>query len=177
MKSTALAASSVVALLLATSVPTRSQQEAPFSHFLGAYESDSVEADRHTIEDAILRGTEPMGPLRRSVARRRLRNVNVPVRRLRILVEGEHLVTEFDGDRYVSHLDGRPQRGRDPDGKVVTVFYREAGNVLHARYVGEDGEKRIDFVRSGGDRLTLSVSLISDQLPATIRYRLPYHAR
>ncbi len=177
MKSTALAASSAAALLFAVAAPTHSQQEAPYARFVGTYESDSVAADRQTIEDAILRGTEPMGPLRRSVARRRLRNVNEPVRVLRILVEGEHLVTDFDGDRYVSHLDGRPQRGRDPEGKIVTVIYREAGNVLHARYVGEDGEKRIDFVRSTGDRLTLSVSLMSDQLPATIRYRLPYHAR
>ncbi len=147
--------------------------EASFEPFLGRYEAVDLGQHASTIDRAILEGTEAMGPLRRSVGRRRLHAVNRPVRVLRIVREGARLVTEFDGDRYVAPLSGAVQRGRDPEGEIVRISYRVAGDTLRARYVGDDGEKRIGFQLAGGN-LRMGVTLSSDQLPGPIRYQLAY---
>lgn len=150
---------------------------AAFERFLGTYEAVDFAGQAAIIDQAIQGGTEAMGPLRRSVGRRRLHAVNRPVRVLRILREGDHLVTEFDGDRYVAPLTGAFRAGRDPEGKRIRVAYRVSGNTLRARYVGDDGEKQIGFSLGDSGRLEQTSTLLSDQLPGPIRYRLSYRRR
>lgn len=174
----------LLAVSLLTLAFAEAQQEAQappdplaFDRFFGTYEAVDFGGQAAIIDRAIHVGTEAMGPLRRSVGRRRLHAVNRPVRILRIVHEGSNVVTEFDGDRYVAPLSGAWQRGRDPEGERIRVSYRVVGDSLRARYIGDDGEKRIAFDLSDGGRLEQTSTLLSDQLPAPIRYRLSYRRR
>lgn len=178
----------VLALVLSASLVTlafaEAQQSAQgptdtadFEPFFGTYEAVDFAGQSAIIDRAIMNGTEAMGPLRRSVGRRRLHAVNRPVRTLRILHEGSSVVTDFDGDRYVAPLTGAWQRGRDPEGERIRVSYRVVGNTLRARYIGDDGEKQIHFALAASGRLEQTSTLLSDQLPAPIRYRLAYRRR
>jgi hypothetical protein len=149
-----------------------------FGPWLGTYQSASVSDAQTTIESAIERGTNSMGPLRRMVARKRLKAVNQPHKIVRIVEDGAHLAVDFDGRVFRAPVNGKPEKGIDPEGKDVTVSYRADGRALHARYVGADGEKRIDFERSADGRaLTMRVTVLSSQLPGPIRYSLRYERK
>ncbi len=144
--------------------------------FLGTYHPVDTSQHAAVIDRAIETGTESMSPLRRRVGRKRLHAVNVPVRVFRIEREGDLLVTDYDGHRYAAPLSGAPASARDPDGEPVEVTYRIAGRTLRARYVGPDGEKLMVFERGDDGRLTMHVTLRSDQLPEPIRYSLAFRA-
>lgn len=160
--------------------PSAGGQGAPvdIQAFLGVYRSVSIERDARVIDGAITNGTEEMFPLRRVIVRQKLISTNVPVEILEIAAEGGMLVIRWDGDSYVAPLDGGWRRGVDPDGESVNVSHRVRQGRLVARYVGDDGEQRVTFSLSdGGQRLRLAFQLISDWLPATIRYGLDYRRR
>jgi len=148
---------------------------AAFSPWIGAYESAAPAQAESTIERAIEEGTSSMGALRRSVARSRLKTTNQPYRRVRIAPAGDELVTDFDGRTYKAPTDGRAEQGKDPDGKAVTVSYATSGDTLKTRYVGEDGEKWIDFERTpDGQGLIMRVTVLSKKLPGPIKYSVRY---
>lgn len=149
-----------------------------FECFLGTYRTVSLERDERVITEALESGTAAMAPLRRTVARRRLGVVNRPVRQMEIRREGEMLLTIWDGDIYRAPLSGASLRGIDPEDKAVDVSYRIRNRTLIARYIGDDGEKRVHFSLSDeGRRLRLRILLLSSRLPGPIRYQLAYRRR
>src|SRR5690606_30268305 len=94
---------------------------------------------------------------------------------VRIVADGEQLITDFDGRRYSAPTHGGEAKGTDPDGKDVTVSYKRDGRLLRARYVGEDGEKRIDFeLDPASEEMIMHVTVLSSRLEDPIRYSLPY---
>ncbi len=153
---------------------TETSGTSEFEPFVGAYRAVDLDEQAAVIDQAVTEGTEKMGPVRRRVGRKRLHAVNVPVRVLRIDDQGDTLVTDYDGKRYGAPKSGEARRERDPEGKPVNVSYRVVGRTLRARYVGPDGEKIMQFQLGGQDRLTMHVTLLSDQLPEPIRYRLEF---
>lgn len=144
--------------------------------WIGSYDNTLSPAESQQVVDAAIEhGTRDMSMLQRKIARSRLKAVNPPNSQLRILAQGDQLITEFDGRRYRAPLDGSPARGVDPRGRRVTVSYHVVGNVLQARYLGEDGEKRMDFEpSSNGKGLTMRVTLVSKTLPEPVRYSMQY---
>jgi hypothetical protein len=148
---------------------------AEFSPWLGSYKAVAPSQAKDTIEHAIEKSTSSMGLLRRSVARSRLEKTNSPYKVVRIANAGDEVVTDFDGRRYSAPSDGSPEKGKDPEGKKVTVSFRAEGSTLRGRYVGEDGEKLIDFERSpDGQQLTVHVTVLSKKLPEPIHYSMRY---
>jgi hypothetical protein len=151
---------------------------ATFSSWMGSYTSAAPDQAKDTIEQAIEKGTSSMGALRRSVARSRLKNTNRAYQVVRISPSGDELVTTFDGRSYEAPTDGGAKKGKDPDGKSVTVSYKAEGDTLKSRFIGEDGEKRIDFERTpDGQGLIMHVTVISKKLPAPIKYSVRYHKK
>jgi len=150
-----------------------------FSPWIGTYRSAAPDQAKSTIDRAIEEGTSDMGPLRRSVARNRLRSTNQMNDTVRITpAEEDELVIDFDGRKYRAPTSGAPEKGRDPDGKTVTVSYKAAGNTLKSRYVAEDGEKQIDFERSpGGESMIMHVTVLSKKLPGPIKYSIRYNKK
>ncbi len=156
--------------------PAYAHAEGPFDAWLGSYDNTrSLAETRRVIDQAIERVTGDMKGLRRRIARSRLERVSLPSAQLHIRVEDDQLVTDFDGRRYRAPINGNPERGVDPRGKRVTVSYHVVGNVLQARYVGDDGEKRVDFeTAEDGHGLTMHVTLLGEELPEPVRYRVQY---
>lgn len=154
--------------------PTEGAGEPSFEPFLGTYRAVDLAGQAAIIDEAVTEGTEAMGPLRRRIGRRRLHAVNVPVRVVRIENQSGQIVVDFDGDRYAAPLSGAARRTLDSEGEPVDVSYRVLGRALRGRYVGPDGEKIMDFVLEGGGRMTMAVTLSSDQLPAPVRYELAF---
>ena len=146
-----------------------------FSPWVGSYQSTSPERAKDIIERAIESGTSSMGALRRSVARKRLESTNRVNNTVRIAPAGDELITDFDGRAYRAPTTGEAEKGKDPDGKAVTVSYKAVGDTLKSRYVAEDGEKQIDFERApDGQSMIMHVTVISPKLPAPIKYSIPY---
>lgn len=148
---------------------------ATFSPWMGSYTSATPDQAQDTIEQAIEKGTSSMGALRRSVARNRLKDTNRAYQTVRISPSGDDLVTAFDGRPYKAPTDGGAEKGKDPDGKSVTVSYKAEGDTLKSRFVGDDGEKLIDFERTpDGQGLIMHVTVISEKLPGPIKYSVRY---
>jgi len=156
--------------------PAYAHAEGPFDTWLGSYDNTrSLDEAQQVIDQAIEVGTRDMKGLRRRIARSRLRRISPPSAQLRIQAKDGQLVTEFDGRRYRAPTNGNPERGVDPRGKRVTVSYHVVGNVLQARYLGDDVEKRVDFEPAAdGAGLTLHVTLLSEELPKPVRYNVQY---
>jgi hypothetical protein len=168
-------ASALLAWVSLLALPALGQApQSVFGPWLGTYESAGPEGQA-TIDAAIEEGTNALGPLKRRIARKRLKAVNQPYKQIRIYQVGDVLVTDFEGRRYSAPVTGEAAEGVDPEGKKVTVSYRPEGRTLHARFVAEDGEKRIDFeLDESGAGLAMHVTVRSGRLPEPIRYTLNY---
>jgi len=149
---------------------------ASFSAWVGTYTNAAPDKSEDLVEQAIEKGTSSMGALRRSVARSRLKKTNLAYKTVRISPSGNELVTDFDGRKYKAPTDGSSEKGKDPQGKAVTVSYQAAGTTLKSRFVAEDGEKKIDFERTpDGQSLIMHVTVLSKKLPAPIKYSVRYN--
>jgi hypothetical protein len=146
-----------------------------FASFVGIYRDASASESRSTIKDAIDRATASMNFIARPIARERLKAINPAYATIRIVLRGNQLTTDFDGQRFVAPIDGATARNVDEDGSEVHVSYRAEGAKLHARYHGEDGEKRYAFELAPDDRsLDAHVTVLSKRLPQPVAYRIVY---
>lgn len=147
----------------------------PTQQFVGEYTEVSTSESNKRIDEAIVKATAPMGLLARAVAKRRLKAVNTAYATIQIAQRGDVLTTSFSGWPYVSTVDGRWARNIDPDGRTVDVSYSVEGNVLHARYVGTDGEKQFDLVAAqSGQTISAQVTMLSKRIPRPVQYKLWY---
>ncbi|MFT3923868.1 MAG: hypothetical protein QM778_15150 [Myxococcales bacterium] len=147
----------------------------PGEQFLGEYRDISTSQSRQRIGDAISRATAPMGMLVRSVAKKRLEEVNPAYPSIRITRRGDLLSATFAGQSYAASTDGTPRRNVAADGCAVYVSYSVEGNTLHARYKVSDGEKRFDLTHvPGTPRLGVQVTVTSKRLPKPVLYELAY---
>ncbi len=142
--------------------------------FVGVYRAIDPGEHARIIDRAIVTGTEEMRPLHRRVARKRLRAVNEPIHLLRIARMGDRVVMDLDDERYAAPVSGQTERARNPEGEPVDLSFRVVGGSLRGHYVEETAEKIITFRLEGERRLTMDVTVLSDQLPEPIRYRLAF---
>ncbi|MFT3925430.1 MAG: hypothetical protein QM778_23025 [Myxococcales bacterium] len=146
--------------------------------WVGSYAAAAPDQAKSTIDKAIDDGTSSMGMMRRNAARTRLKNTNRPYKQVTITPLGTELVTNFDGRKYQAPTNGAAEKGKDPDGKTVSLSYKAEGETLKSTYVGEDGEKHIDFERTpDGDGLIMHVTVMSKKLPEPIKYSVRYKKR
>jgi hypothetical protein len=168
------------ALALATSLPLFAQdvaQEAMESDLPGVYRlSTPNDRAQALIDEAIDTGVESMGPLRRSVGRRRLRAKNEIRRELEIAFTGERVAIRYDRDRYEVRRNVR-ETVTLPDGERVQLRATVEGPRLVLDWKTDDGERRDTFTRRADGTLVFGVTVTSEQLPTPVRYRLVYRAR
>jgi hypothetical protein len=181
----AIHASSVRTLLfvlaVVTSLPLFAQdaaeEEATESDLPGVYRlSTPNDRAQALIDEAIDTGVESMGPLRRSVGRRRLRAKNEIRRELEIAFTGERVAIRYDRDRYEVRRNVR-ETVTLPDGERVQLRATVEGPRLVLDWKTDDGERRDSFMRRADGTLVFGVTVTSEQLPTPVRYRLVYRAR
>lgn len=172
------------ALAVATSLPLFAQdvaqdvaQDATESNLPGVYRlSTPNDRAQALIDEAIDVGVESMGPLRRSVGRRRLRAKNEIRRELEIAFTGERVAIRYDRDRYEVRRNVR-ETVTLPDGERVQLRATVEGPRLVLDWKTDDGERRDTFTRRADGTLVFGVTVTSEQLPTPVRYRLVYRAR
>jgi hypothetical protein len=167
-------------LVVAVSLPLFAQdvaQEATESDLPGVYRlSTPNDRAQALIDEAIDTGVASMGPLRRSVGRRRLRAKNEIRRELEIAFTGERVAVRYDRDRYEVRRDVR-ETVTLPDGERVQLRATVEGPRLVLDWKTDDGERRDTFTRRADGTLVFGVTVTSEQLPTPVRYRLVYRAR
>ncbi|MCU0675717.1 MAG: hypothetical protein MUE69_23355 [Myxococcota bacterium] len=168
-------------LAVVTSLPLFAQdaaeEEATESDLPGVYRlSTPNDRAQALIDEAIDTGVESMGPLRRSVGRRRLRAKNEIRRELEIAFTGERVAIRYDRDRYEVRRNVR-ETVTLPDGERVQLRATVEGPRLVLDWKTDDGERRDSFMRRADGTLVFGVTVTSEQLPTPVRYRLVYRAR
>ncbi|MBC7171749.1 MAG: hypothetical protein H5U40_04950 [Polyangiaceae bacterium] len=82
---------------------------------------------------------------------------------------------DLDGARYAAPVSGETEQSRDPDGERVDLSFRVVGGSLRGHYVEAGAEKILSFRLGDEGRLTMDVTVLSDELPEPIRYQLVFH--
>ena len=176
MRRLLVASTLLLALPLFAQEPTPST-DATEADLPGKYRlSTASDRAQELIEAAIETGVESMGPLRRSVGRRRLRAKNPIRREIEIAFEGERVSVSYDGERFDMRRGVR-ETVRLSDGEQVRVRATVQGPRLVLEWDGDDGDRRDTFTRRPDGTLVFGVTVTSDQLPTPVRYRLVYRAQ
>lgn len=162
----------VVSMALGQDVDVEATPELSGSYRLGP----SADRAREVIDTAIDEGVAAMGPLRRSVGRRRLRAKNRVVREIEIALVGERVRVRYDDERYEVRMGGYEPITL-PDGERVRLRARVRGATLTLDWKTDDGDRRDSFTRLANGTLVFGVTITSDQLPSPVRYRVVYQPR
>jgi len=156
----------------ATSVDPRLQD------YLGTYRYVGGEAEVEALDAAIDEVVSQMSFLVRGIARHRLREPNLPSKKVIISLENEDLQIDRPGQPEVSApASGKPITWSNPEeGDVFEVRQGiDEDGVLYQRFKGDRSVSRNDFVLGdGGKRLTIRTRIESDRLPAPLRFEMSY---
>ncbi|MCA9613186.1 MAG: hypothetical protein H6721_07605 [Sandaracinus sp.] len=167
-------ASIVLSLLVAAPLVAQAPAEATEADLPGTYRLASSTSDaQQRVDAAIEAGVASMGPLRRSVGRRRLRAKNPIRRELVIALNGDRVSVSYDGERFDVRRGVR-ETVRLSDGEAVRLRATVEGARLTLHWQGDDGERRDTFTRRPDGSLVFGVTVTSEQLPNPVRYRLVY---
>jgi hypothetical protein len=156
----------------ATSVDPRLQD------YLGTYRYVGGEGEIEALDAAIDEVVSQMSFFVRGIARRRLREPNLPSKTVSISLENEDIGIDRPGQPEVSApASGKPVTWRHPEeGEVFEVRQGiDEDGVLYQRFKGDRSVSRNDFVLGdGGKRLTIRTRIESDRLPAPLRFEMSY---
>ncbi len=112
----------------------------------------------------------------RSIARKRLREMNEPYQR--IAIEMTPTQISITGDKSApirTAADGTPGDWRDEDVEVFKVSTRWEGNVLKQEFSAKNGQRINAYEVSPDDQtLTMRVTVSSMRLKEPVKYRLVY---
>lgn len=169
----ALLSAAAALTLAATAVAADVAPEAPDA-LLGTWRNVAPDDGRAAIARAIDEGVEPMGPLKESIARRKLLENNPPIPRLVIAQAGRVLEVRFGHTHvYRAPLGGHPMTCQSPDGGDVKVTHQLRGDTLVERTsTSKGGSTMLLAPTPNGHRLHITMTIQSPHLPGPIRYRL-----
>jgi hypothetical protein len=119
---------------------------------------------------------EPMNFIKKPLARKRLRETNVPPQRIEIVATAVDVsVKTDDGETVRTPADGRPVEWKRKDGETFTVSTTWNGRVITRNFRADDGERANSYAFSpDGGTLTMTVVVTSPQLPDPLTYKLVY---
>jgi len=166
---------SVPALALAAS-PTKSAEQ-----LVGTYRYAGGEAGIEQIERRIDVAVEDMNVFIRGIARRRLRDANLPTDGLSVsLEEGQLTIGRTGKPSVTAPVDGTTVRWENPDnGNELDVQYRfEDDGTVVQELEGDRGTSRNRYVLSeDGNQLTVHGVVRADKLPEPLRFQVRYERR
>jgi hypothetical protein len=112
----------------------------------------------------------------RSMARKRLRELNEPYQRIAIeLTPTQVSITADHGAPIRTAPDGTPGAWKDADVEVLQVSTRWEGSVLKQEFSAKNGQRINAYEVSADDQtLTMQVTISSQRLKEPVKYRLVY---
>jgi hypothetical protein len=145
----------------------------------GSYRFVGGESEIASVEKAIEEAAEELNVFIRPIARRRLRDANLPASRLDIRVDGKDVTVESSGRPPITAPVGKaPVEWKNPDnGNTLRVSYRiPEPRVLEQRLRGDRG---VSVLRHALDeagntlkiRTTITIDMLSSPLEFTTTYR------
>lgn len=145
----------------------------------GSYRFVGGESEIASVEKAIEDAAEELNVFIRPIARRRLRDANLPASRLDIRVRGNDVTVKSSGRPPITAIVGKaPVEWKNPDnGNVLHVSYRvPEPRVLEQRLRGDRGVSVLRHaLDEAGDtlkiRTTITVDMLSSPLEFTTTYR------
>ena len=146
--------------------------------YLGTYRYVGGEKDIQALDKAIEQVVSQMNFLIRGIARRRLREPNLPSKEVSISLDEAQIRIERPGQPEVSApASGKAITWRNPEeGDVFQVQHGidERGE-LYQRFAGERSVSVNRFVLSDdGNALTIHTLIEADRLPAPLRFEMSY---
>lgn len=146
--------------------------------FLGTYRYVGGKAQIDELDAAIEEVVSEMNFFIRGIARRRLREPNLP---------SEEVTIAFDDGSIRIDRPGQPQVSAPANGRAITWRHPEDGDVfevqhgidgqgrLYQRFEGERSVSRNRFVLGeDGETLTIHTHIEANRLPAPLRFRMSY---
>ena len=112
----------------------------------------------------------------RSIARKRLRELNAPYQRIAIeLTPTQVSITGDHSAPIRTALDGTPGEWKDADVEVLQVSTRWEGSVLQQEFSATNGQRINAYeVSPDAQTLTMQVTVSSQRLKEPMTYRLVY---
>ena len=146
--------------------------------YLGTYRYVGGDTDIEALDRAIEDVVSQMNFLIRGIARRRLRDPNLPSKEVTITSDDGQIRIDRPGQPPVSApVDGKAITWRHPeDGDVFRVQHGiDARGELYQRFEGERSVSRNRFVLSDdGNALSIHTFIQADRLPAPLRFQMSY---
>lgn len=142
---------------------------------IGTYRYVLAPDSSDDIREAVNRTVEPMGFIKRPIARGRLNTLNPTPQRVRVIVRANQLGVAFDGgDPIVTPLDGMPVPWNNAlTHETYQARITMAGDTVAQVIAAPDGVRQNAYLFSdGGSRLRLAVTVTSQRLPGPLVYRL-----
>jgi hypothetical protein len=152
--------------------------DSALQRYVGTYRYIGGAEEIRALDAAIEEVVSQMNFLIRGIARRRLREPNLPSEKLIISSKDEQIRIDRPGQPAVSApADGRPITWRHPeDGDVFEVQHGiDERGVLYQRFKGERSVSRNRFVfPDDGESLIIHTEIEADRLPAPLRFKMTY---
>lgn len=146
----------------------------------GHYRYAGGEAQRQQLLDAIEAVVADMVFLARPIARRRLRDGNLPSEELQIEVTSDKITILRPGRPTVSApRDGSQVVWKSPDGDEFKVRHvLRADHEVTQEFVGDGNRSINEFtLADDGARLVVRTTITADRLPRALRFRMTYQRR
>jgi hypothetical protein len=141
----------------------------------GSYAYALLPDSSDNIKDAVNRTVEPMGFIKRPIARGRLNTLNPTPGRVRVSVRGDTVGVAFDnGDPIVTPLDGTTVPWENTmTHETYQARIAIAGDTVAQVIAAPDGVRRNAYLFSdSAGRLEIAVTVTSHRLPGPLTYRL-----
>ncbi len=155
------------------SLSSASAQKPHVPSLQGTYTLDTAASD--DIEKAIEAAVE--GMFFKSVARKRLRKVNVPPYQ-RIVISYTQTEVNITTDRRAAiktPANGRPVNWTRENGEKFKVSTVWEGGKLKQTFQGKEGQRvNLYSLSADGKRLTMEVGVTSPKLPRPLTYKMVY---
>ncbi len=166
----------IVGLLTATAANTRAE---PRSYpITGTYRYVGGDAETRAIEDAIDEAVDDMNVFIRGIARRRLREPNLPAERISIVATAdEATVAPEDRPKVTAPVGKTPVEWTNPNnGNTLRVSYRvPTPRRLEQRLRGDRGLSVLSFdLQEDGSTLTITTRITADLLSKPLEFRTTY---
>ena len=127
------------------------------------------------IDKAIETAVAKMNFIKRPIARGRLKKTNPAYARVEIAGTADEFDVKFDGRKSVQiPLTGKPIVWVRDDGEKLDVSARREGSQVVQTFKSADGQRINRFNLGADDKLTLDVTVSSEQLPAPVHYEMTF---
>lgn len=172
-----LAAAFVVSPWAPEGRPQAKASEPDLVPLLGTYRFAGGQEEMLAVERAIDEAVDEMNVFIRGIARRRLREPNLPTDELRISLGSDTITVARTGQPKVSApATGKRVPWRNPrNGNELEVSHRiTPDGALEQKLIGDRGVSTNVFTISADGKLSMRTAVTADKLPSTLQFTTTY---